>query len=753
MNDPKNVAGTKLRLWTLQIPLPKMCPIVIAAIAIPESLTVPNLLDMHKEIIFGLLEADVLIVSYSCDGTENERSVQRQFVDIAETHLTILIAGPGDGYDDLNINIGVFKGKPIVMVQDSKHALKTARNNLFSGARLFALGNHIATYHQVRRIAYEPESPLYIRDVEKLDRQDDNAAARLFSAAMLRYLIDHHRADTGLIVYLFIFGELCDAFQNRHLPHAERINMLLRTRYFMQMWSKYVDKIPHYTHSQYLVSREFTEIIESLVNGLISLIIVHRDYVQDIIPLLPWLHSSEPCEHIFGIARQIVSDFTMLDFLHMIPKLAVRMREVFLDSAIDKAQAESAARAAGYHHTYFDVQGIDLLSLSRFPDNDEITIISKQAMQEAESLVILLGILPQKLHSPNSSTYLSISHGPTVPDEIDMVPDDLMDDDDDCIVIGEIPRLIQVFEKNAASLKSHQRDRLENLTNAYLALTVEDQMRMYALQESLSSVTEADQCVYTSVASLTYAIDEPDHDEIDLNSLVLLREQHQTRHAARSVRIHGRTTDKDSATGTSNSSESQSAKSKILLSFYEELKKAQDRRQRWYEMRAPGRETSTTDTPLTGNSANALQLAAKRRQIYLKFKVPRFIDALAEARVTSLKPLRLGDWAIVYLESENKIFVAKVMAMYARGGGKNGKHASVDSASMIASLSRIVVQIFESSSGAQFRIFPDLMSPLGTKGFALLPAHAFLTTLDMQPTAGNLQGSLLTVPTTSRSTT
>ncbi|KAJ7728968.1 hypothetical protein DFH07DRAFT_695847, partial [Mycena maculata] len=67
------------------------------------------------------------------------------------------------------------------MLQDLKHALKTFRNNLFSGARLLALGSYTAIYAHIREMAFEDGSPLFHRDVEKLDRQDNNAAARLFS--------------------------------------------------------------------------------------------------------------------------------------------------------------------------------------------------------------------------------------------------------------------------------------------------------------------------------------------------------------------------------------------------------------------------------------------------------------------------------------------------------------------------------------------------------------------------------------------
>lgn len=82
-----------------------------------------------------------------------------------------------------------------------------------------------------------------------------------------------------------------------------------------------------------------------------SLVLIYRDRTDGISALLPWLHLSEACEHAFGEARQIIKDFTMLDFIYMIPKLRVKMRQVILKSKT----SDPKARAAGYSHTYFDV--------------------------------------------------------------------------------------------------------------------------------------------------------------------------------------------------------------------------------------------------------------------------------------------------------------------------------------------------------------------------------------------------------------
>jgi len=77
------------------------------------------------------------------------------------------------------------------LLHDSKHALKTLRNNLFSGARLLVPGNYTIIYATIRD-PFANDSPLYRRDVEKLDRQE-----RLFSTSTLSFLASHYPRTCG----------------------------------------------------------------------------------------------------------------------------------------------------------------------------------------------------------------------------------------------------------------------------------------------------------------------------------------------------------------------------------------------------------------------------------------------------------------------------------------------------------------------------------------------------------------------------
>ena len=184
------------------------------------------------------------------------------------------------------------------MVQDSKHALKTLQNNLFSRARLLVLGNYTAMYSQVRDIAFsdQPDSPLYHRDVEKMDRQDDNAATRLFSATTLDFIREHHPDRIGLTVYLFVMGEVVDAYQSCTISHLEHVRIVLWCQYFLRLWKRFLQAVG-YSKAKHYISKEADDILDKLIDGFLALVYVYRDNLGGKYPLLPWMHRTEMVEH------------------------------------------------------------------------------------------------------------------------------------------------------------------------------------------------------------------------------------------------------------------------------------------------------------------------------------------------------------------------------------------------------------------------------------------------------------------------
>lgn len=477
------------------MPLPGVATIIAASMAISSSQNANDLLGYLERILLeGFVKRNIRITSYAADGTGTERSVQKLLTNLAPATKEYIIKHPGKGRPDITLKIPLFgpNRQPIVMIQDSKHAAKTYRNNAFSGARLLILGNYVVLYSHFRAIAFEG-GPLYNRDVEKIDRQDDNAATRFGSGDVLQWLIENHPELLGPIVFLFVKYELIDGYQSRSMRHIERAQLALRALFFMEMWEQFLNEAG-YPKAKHFLSHEACDITRFLIHGLLQLIIVYRDLLDDVYPLLPWLLSTEVCEHVFGLCRQIVKDFTEMDFIYMIPKLFIRLREHALFSHF----SDGKERASGYNHTYTDNCGVNLVNLSIYPTDNEINNIAQVAYEEAENLWALLGAPPMlftdsavKLPSIHAwfaepsfgdRTETSDDNGQLEEEEIDSDYESCVggwdSDDEEPSEAAQIQDVLNYLEK--VSLDSFaQEDEVNNLACAAVALSVQDEMTMY----------------------------------------------------------------------------------------------------------------------------------------------------------------------------------------------------------------------------------------------------------------------------------
>lgn len=473
-----------MRLFTVQVPLSGVAPILVHAAPIGESNDTDVLAKLSEDIIRGLISSGIKVSSYSCDGTESERKVERILCQRADEHITYTIPSPYGKEYEITITIAIFAGCPVVMLQDSKHGLKTFRNNLFAGARLLVLGNAAALYRHIHKLASHPDSPLYQRDVEKVDRQDDNAATHLFSSRALDHLVHHFPNFLGEIIYLFIFGELIDAYQNREISLIERFKLILRAHYFLCMWKKFLHT-SGYPQSRFFISREASDIARILIEGLAGLIFVYRDYYSsdtEVFPLLPWLHSTEACEHVFGSARHLIKDFAMLDFFYMARKLRFQVRESVLVAECSNPKD----RASGYHHSYFDTRGANLSMLSTFVLDTDLPDIAGIAMEEAESLISFLGLAPACLHE-----FTDTDVPPTGPsteedeevEENEEISTHAQDDDPNDLSAGtELRDLLHSPWVMRASTNTGftktECSRLNNLASAAAALLIDDTLKV-----------------------------------------------------------------------------------------------------------------------------------------------------------------------------------------------------------------------------------------------------------------------------------
>ncbi|KAF4618011.1 hypothetical protein D9613_012841 [Agrocybe pediades] len=318
-----------LRLWCLTVPVPKISPIIVAVVPI-NSLKVPALLRLHLKIMDGLIDHNVPVVSYACDGTVVERNVQREFMKLCDVR-TYSIESPDLRRKSITIPYAFYRGQPICMVQDSKHALKTLRNNLYSGARLLTFGNYTAVYGTIALASRGAGTPLYARDVIKVDRQDDNAAVRLFSADVLQYLANNHPTCIGEIIFLFVFGELIDAYQNRKICHCERLKMVLRAKYFIESWTTYLKRCGLSTYPTNEEVCNIAEVAPQEANSLVMLLGVSPDILH---PLTPSDNSMTLLPGPEAMLRALAADY------YEVPELD-------LDTAADDMDGETTDHRDG----------------------------------------------------------------------------------------------------------------------------------------------------------------------------------------------------------------------------------------------------------------------------------------------------------------------------------------------------------------------------------------------------------------------
>lgn len=367
-----------------------------------------KLVEPSMAIYHGLWAVGIKPVSNSTDGAQVERSTQCLMMGWAKDCKTYTFKHPLEQRDPIKVKLQLFDGLPLIQQQDTKHLRKTCRNNIFSGARSLVIGNYYAAYHQIYEIAFSEKSakgtapPIKRRDVVKLDRQDDNAAARLFSAAVLEWEAERANPRHGLIHLLFVLGELVDSCQSHTVTHEERIQMAWRVLFFIEHWKEFLMSAG-YSLGQYYISHQCASIIKTVVNAVLSLILTYRDYGEGQ-PLLPWLHSTEPVEHMFGEAWQLCPNFTHLEFIY----LANKLYRVMSSLNMDAKPSNDKASAAGYSHgAYLRQHDIDLQILSRFPSDKVIETHTKAAYGKAHGLMIHLRYMP-KGRSADSSGLLTL---------------------------------------------------------------------------------------------------------------------------------------------------------------------------------------------------------------------------------------------------------------------------------------------------------------------------------------------------------
>ncbi|KAJ7160844.1 hypothetical protein C8R46DRAFT_862810, partial [Mycena filopes] len=176
--------------------------------------------------------------------------------------------------------------------------------------------------------------------------------------------------------------------------HRKCAKIAIRTHLFLETWWLFLAKAG-YSEARHFISKEAFDIAQILLNGLLGLIIIHRDHLgAHLCPLLPWFNASEPNEHCFSGMRDINADFSMQQAILNIPKLHAKMQA---SVRVPKNQSDFKKQASGYCHTYYSSENVDYNLLSQYPTDIELSAAYEMASQENECLWSLLGIHPGRI--------------------------------------------------------------------------------------------------------------------------------------------------------------------------------------------------------------------------------------------------------------------------------------------------------------------------------------------------------------------
>lgn len=380
----------QIRAYTLQVPLPNVPTFVVALIASCDKETSNDILETHIKFLRLADEAGINILSIGADGAPTELCAQAALSDTATRHLTY-----SNSMFDVHITIPLMGNppRPVVMVQDPKHARKTAANQLSSGARLLIIGNHHISIQQVAEILQSGRSPLLHKDVFDCDKQDDGRAFRTLNSSTLEVSLANPDM-LGLSIYLYVVGEMCDAWLNRWIGHRERIRSAWTAEFFLRHWKKYLLKRqakPHKLMSvaQNCISPQSLKIFSTFASSLVQLIISHREFYPTY-PLLPWKHGSEPVEHVFGWMRVLSPRFTVLDARMMMPKIHAIVKNVMSGKM---KIPPSEHMHSGYQYAFSDEpESDDLKILAQFPTDSEISEDLALAYERANQLTTISGM-------------------------------------------------------------------------------------------------------------------------------------------------------------------------------------------------------------------------------------------------------------------------------------------------------------------------------------------------------------------------
>ncbi|GBC50768.2 hypothetical protein GLOIN_2v1766724 [Rhizophagus irregularis DAOM 181602=DAOM 197198] len=179
--------------------------------------------------------------------------------------------------------------------------------------------------------------------------------------------------------------------------------MAMRAYFFLSTWKNYIEQcaILHsakwYNMNKSCISPQSFNIFCSLAESLVLLILAHRNYYSNY-PFFLWEYGTEALEHLFGIARQLIPDFTYYELYKVISRVQHRDNILRSENISDIQEKKSAA---GYIFDFDTcISDINIEILRSWPSDDDINDAIRIASENAKEFS---NFLQMKKQSKNTS--------------------------------------------------------------------------------------------------------------------------------------------------------------------------------------------------------------------------------------------------------------------------------------------------------------------------------------------------------------
>ncbi|OSC98921.1 hypothetical protein PYCCODRAFT_1396354 [Trametes coccinea BRFM310] len=721
--------ASQVRAILVKIPLPQIPPLVVALRPTKGDDDAASIYALHVRLLKMAEQLGIKIISLSADGASSEQGAQSLMDARQSSQPPLVYTYPLYG---ISLYAPVFPTGPLISCQDPQHARKTCRNQPQHGTHTASLGRGVVVNRCLVDLQETGASGLMRRDVENVDKQDDGAARRLFHYTALEAMTTQDAAGCtyvrdeflGLFVYLFIFGELFDAWLNRRLAIHERVCAALRARAFLHIWYSHIKQMERRFPDLYRPHRAFISpasfnIFNRLCDTLVLLALAYSMFYPDE-PFCPWLLGTEFIEHFFGLARTLLPDFTYVELLKLVKH--VMLRQQILLSGKVAAKKERTSRAGyvlDYDPTPLTAAELEnaRVSLSEASVNRLVELAHKEATQIAKQLLRLpIPALPFSqipLRPPPTSKRSHRARAPPASEDDDEEDDDDVqindddDDDDDEELDGDLrveDGLSEASGVDVSALSSAEANAsLDNpALMAQLAKRTAEAAhytaRLSALSEDLDSTL--DELTEEELAHLEREVREPGpftqplpspplaglhtvtlnssplvfvskildlDNKVVIQQMLDLRREHQSSTSTHSERVV-------------------KVDPKFALSRLEHPEKKMSIREASHLLRVAQDLAGPPMDRLKSTREQRWQEVARKVQEVVK---EQDLPNLPSKNVTAVNPLRPGSFVI--MKNDRRTYLGEVLDLYKK---TKNRHGSLDVAATVAGLSYLSLRVY-----------------------------------------------------------